>query len=98
MRSRFTVRNSVHRFPGLVNLCAACSKVLREHHDDLLGPSNLHEPIPVEWLSVSGDQGSLGNQMGDMASIFEEQSNGGATDKVSFGCHGDPAFGRERQG
>jgi hypothetical protein len=33
--------------------------------------------------------------MGDMASIFEEQSNGGATDKVPFGCQWRSSF---RQG
>ena len=78
------------RSGALVDLLAACSKVLREHHYSLLGPNNLDEPIPVEWFSVGTNQGSLGNQMRDMTPIFEEQSNGGATDNVHFGCHGDP--------
>ena len=74
----------------LVDLLAACSKVLREHHYSLLGPNNLDESIPVEWLSVGTNQSSLGNQMRDMAPIFEEQSNGGADNNVLLDWHGDP--------
>jgi hypothetical protein len=82
---------------GSVNLFAACSKVLCEHHDDPLGPGNLDELIPVECLSINTDHGSLGNQMGDMASIFEEQSNGGATDKVPFVCQWRSSFRKGAQ-
>ena len=43
---------------GSVNLFAACSKVLCEHHDDLLGTGNLDKLIPVECFSVDTDHGS----------------------------------------